>query len=68
MTLVRPNSPAADAGGDELVTQLNGKPAKDVEQFRGAYERFRKDKPREAVVLVVKREGREDTVCVEPPQ
>lgn len=70
MTIVRPQSAAANAqlGGDEMITQLNGKPVTDLATFRADYETFRKDKPKEAVVLVVKREGREDTVRIEPPQ
>jgi S1-C subfamily serine protease len=70
LTIVRPQSAAETARmqGNEMITQLNGKPVKDLETFKEVYEAFRKDKPKEAVVLVVKREGREDTVRIEPPQ
>ena len=31
-------------------------------------QQFRKDKPREAIVLVVMREGNTQTIRIEPPQ
>jgi S1-C subfamily serine protease len=70
LTIVRPQSAAANARleGNEMITQLNGKPVTDLATFQADYETFRKDKPKEAVVLVVKRDGREDTVRIEPPQ
>ncbi|HEV7300013.1 MAG TPA: PDZ domain-containing protein [Tepidisphaeraceae bacterium] len=70
MTIVRPQSAAESARlqGNEMITQLNGKPVTDLQQFTTDYETFRKASPKEAVVLVVKREGREDTVRIEPPQ
>jgi hypothetical protein len=39
-----------------------------LDEFQKSYEQARKDKPKEAVVLVVRREGSEDTVRIEPPQ
>ena len=70
ITIVRPQSAAANARleGDELITQMNGQPVTDLEQFQTAYDTFRKETPKEAVVFVVKRDGREDTVRIEPPQ
>ncbi len=70
LTIVRPQSAAQTARleGNEMITQLNGKPVTDLATFTKDYEAFRKDKPKEAVVLVVKRDGREDTVRIEPPQ
>jgi serine protease Do len=70
ITIIRPQGPAQTARlqGNEMITQLNGKPVTDLEQFKADYEAFRKEKAKEAVVLVVKREGREDTVRIEPPQ
>jgi S1-C subfamily serine protease len=70
VTIVRPQSAAQTSRmeGDEMITQLNGKPVTDLDTFKTDYEVFRKEKPKEAVVLVVKKEGREDTIRIEPPQ
>jgi serine protease Do len=70
ITIVRPQSAAATArlGGDEMITQLNGQPVTALAEFEKDYEAFRKDHPKDAVVLVVKRDGREDTIRIEPPQ
>ena len=70
VAVVRPQG-AAETGKlqrDDLITQLNGQAVKDLEQFQKDFEAARAAKPREAVVLVVRREGREDTVRIEPPQ
>ncbi len=75
VALVRPQS-SAQSGGltgngstrSDIVLQLNGQPVESVQQFETLYKAARKDKPREAVVLVVNRAGREDTVRIEPPQ
>jgi len=55
------------AKGD-VITQVNGEPIADVDQFEKTYKQLRKDKPKDAVVLVVHRERGEDTVRIEPPQ
>ena len=71
VALIRPQSSSHTGGlnSNEMVTQLNGEPVTDVEQFEKLYKEQRKSKPREAVVLVVRRpDGREDTVRIEPPQ
>jgi serine protease Do len=68
--LIRKQS-SSHTGGlakNDLITQLNGQAVTDVEQFEKAFKQVRKDKPREAIVLVVHREDREDTVRIEPPQ
>jgi S1-C subfamily serine protease len=52
----------------DLITEFNREPVKDLEDFKTKYQAFRKEKPNEAVVLVVTREGRSDTVRIEPPQ
>jgi serine protease Do len=70
VAVVKPESSAATGGlklGD-LVTQLNGQPVTDLESFKTAYEAFRKDQPRVAVVMVALRDGREETIRIEPPQ
>lgn len=76
VALIRPQGPAQSAGlqgngissRSDVIQQLNGQPVKDVEDFEKLYKQARKEKPKEAVVLVVRREGREDTVRIEPPQ
>jgi S1-C subfamily serine protease len=70
VALVRPQSAGQNArleGGD-MVMELNGQAVADLEQFTKAYQAFRKERPREAVVLVVLREGRNQTIRIEPPQ
>jgi S1-C subfamily serine protease len=53
---------------EDLITQINGQPVESLEQFKEVYQAARKEKPKEAVVLVVRREGQDDTVRIEPPQ
>ena len=70
VALIKPQS-AAQTGrlrNGDLITQLNGQPVTDLDEFKKTYETARKEKPKEAVVLVVRREGSEDTVRIEPPQ
>ncbi len=70
VAVVKPESSAATGGlkTNDLVTQLNGQAVTDLESFKTAYAAFRKDKPRDAVVMVALREGREETIRIEPPQ
>jgi S1-C subfamily serine protease len=70
VAVVKPESSAATGGlkpGD-LITQLNGQPVTDLAAFKTAYEAFRTGQPRTAVVMVARREGREETIRIEPPQ
>lgn len=75
VSLTKPQG-AAQSGGlqgngsprSDVIITLNGQPISDLEQFKTAYKTLRKDKPKEAVIFVVRREGREDTVRIEPPQ
>ena len=70
VALIRPQS-AANNGGlamNDLVTELNREAVTDVPQFQKAYETFRKEKPSEAVVMVVLREGQTKVIRIEPPQ
>lgn len=70
VAMIKPQSASQSAGLqiDDLIAQLNGEPVEGLEQFKKVYQQARKDNPREAVVLVVKRRGREDTVRIEPPR
>jgi serine protease Do len=68
--LIRKQS-ASHTGGlnkEDVITQLNGEPIADVSQFEKTFKQVRKDKPKEAIVLVVHRGDGEDTVRIEPPQ
>jgi len=69
--LLRPQAAAqaAKLARNDLITQMNGKPVTDLDQFKKDYLQFRKDRPRDPVVLEVsKQDGREETINIEPPQ
>lgn len=75
VSLTKPQSSAQSAGlrgngreQSDVITSLNGQPVTDIAEFEKLYKVARKDKPKEALVLVVRREGRDDTVRIEPPQ
>jgi serine protease Do len=70
VSLIRPQSAAAagELRREDLITELNREPVTDLEQFKKAYQEFRKAKPREAVVMVVQREGNTKVIRIEPPQ
>ena len=71
VALIKPSGAAETAKlqNFDVITQLNGKPVTDLEQFKADYEAFRKDKPREAVVLVVvRRYPSTESIRIEPPQ
>ena len=68
--LIRPQS-AAQTGGlqrNDLITELNRQPVTGLEEFKKSYQEFRKASPREAVVMVVQREGNTKVIRIEPPQ
>ncbi len=70
VALIRPQS-AAQTGGlqpNDIVTELNREPVTGLEPFKKAYDDFRKAKPKEAVVMVVLREGTTKVIRLEPPQ
>ncbi len=70
VAVLRPQS-SAESGGlhdGDMIQRLNGEIVTNVDEFQKAYEQLRKDKPKESVVLVVLREGHEDTIRIEPPQ
>jgi serine protease Do len=67
---IRPQGPAQTAkleGGD-LIVEINGQTVKNLATFRQFYDEARTAKPRDAVVLVVLRDGRNQTLRIEPPQ
>jgi S1-C subfamily serine protease len=66
----RRQSAAASGGlkGADLITELNREPVTSLDEFQKSYEKFRKDNPKEAVVMVVLREGNTQTIRIEPPQ
>jgi S1-C subfamily serine protease len=70
VTFVRPQSTAraAELAPNDFVTQLNQTPVTSVEQFKEAYQAFRKEKPKEAVVLEVLRGGKTQIIRIEPPR
>ena len=70
VTFVRPQSAAqaAQLAGNDFVQQINQTPITSVEQFKTEYLKFRKDKPREAVVLEVLRQGNTQIIRMESPR
>jgi serine protease Do len=52
----------------DLVTRLNQTAITGVDQFKQAYEEFRKQSPKEAVVLEVIRQGQDEIIRIEPPR
>ena len=70
VAMIKPQSSAQSAklGPNDMITEMNGQPVTSVEEFKKAYEAIRKEKPREAVVLVVQREGNTQVIRIEPPQ
>jgi serine protease Do len=70
IALVKPASAAQTGKLDrqDLVTKLNQTPITDVDQFKTVYQEFRKDHPKEAVVLEAIRAGNDEIIRIEPPQ
>ncbi len=70
VTLIKPQSAAQSAklGMNDMITEMNGQPVASVEEFEKAYLAIRKEKPREALVLVVQRESNTQVIRIEPPQ
>jgi len=67
---IKPQS-SAETGklqGNDLITELNGTAVTGLEEFKKSYDTFRKDHPKEAVVMVVKRDGNTQVIRIEPPQ
>lgn len=70
VALVRPQSAAQTARleANDMIVELNGQDIKSLEEFTTQYKRFRQEHPNDAVVLVVLREGKNQTIRIEPPQ
>ena len=70
VALVRPQSAAQTARmeNNDMVVELNGKTIKKLDEFVSQYKEFREKRPTEAVVMVVLRDGRNQTIRIEPPQ
>ena len=70
VSLLRPQSAAqtGDLRTNDLITEINRQSVTDLDQFRKAYEEFRKASPREAVVMVVQRDANTKVIRIEPPQ
>jgi serine protease Do len=70
VALIKPNSSAAAAklAMNDLISEMNGQPVTGLAQFKEAYQKLRTDHPREAIVLVVLRDGNTQTIRIEPPQ
>ena len=70
VSLLRPQA-AAQTGGlkmNDVITKLDNEPVTDLDQFEKTYKQIRKDKPKQAIVMEVRRGDREDTVRIEAPQ
>jgi serine protease Do len=70
VVLVKPSSSAQTAklAPGDLVTRMNQNAVESLEQFKKDYEQFRKEKPKEAVVLEVLRGVNTQVIRIEPPQ
>jgi serine protease Do len=70
VALVKPSSSAMTGKLErgDLITKLNQTPVTDVDQFKKEYQAFRKDKPREAVVIEAIRNGNDEIIRIEPPR
>jgi serine protease Do len=70
VSMIKPSSSAATARlqREDLITEVNGKNVDGLKDFEEMYKNLRKEKAREAMVLVVLREGSTQTIRVEPPQ
>jgi len=66
----RPQGASESAGlhPEDIIIRLNNEPVTDLAEFETRYKKIRKDKPRDAVVVVVQRRNNEDTIRIEPPQ
>ncbi|MGA3067918.1 MAG: PDZ domain-containing protein [Tepidisphaeraceae bacterium] len=71
IAMLRPQGPAAAAKLEinDMVTNMNGNPVTDIDEFKKDYQDFRTQNPRGAVVLVVSQlDGREQTINIQPPE
>jgi len=71
VALLRPQAAAQAARLEmnDLITQMNGKPVEDLDEFKKDYQESRKDRPNDPLVLEVTRlDGKQQTINIEPPQ
>ncbi len=70
VTVLKEGGSAGSAGlhPHDMITQVNGQPVTSLDQFKQVYEDFRRDHEHDAIVLVVRRGGGEETIRIEPPQ
>ncbi len=71
IVLLRPSAAAqaAKLHVNDMVTQMNGQPVQNLDQFKKDYQQFRKEKPHDPVVLeVTQLDGKQQTINIEPPQ
>jgi serine protease Do len=71
VALLRPQAAAqaAHLGMNDLVTQMNGKPVDNLDEFKKDYLDFRKNRPNDPLVLEVTRlDGKQQTISIRPPQ
>jgi len=71
VALLRPQAAAqaAHLAMNDLITQMNGKPVEDLDEFKKDYQEARKERPNDPLVLEVTRlDGKEETINIQPPQ
>ena len=70
VTVLKPEGSGQTAGlqPEDMVVQVNGQPTPDLATFKTTFGDFRKAHAHDPIVMVVKREGREQTIRIEPPQ
>ena len=70
VTTMKQNSAAASASlqPEDMITMINGQPVTTLAEFKKAFEAFRSQHAHDAIVLLAKREGKDQTIRIEPPQ
>jgi S1-C subfamily serine protease len=71
VALLRPQASAQAAHLEmyDLISQMNGNPVTDLDEFKRDYQQFRKTRPGDPVVLEVTRlDGKQQTINIQPPQ
>jgi serine protease Do len=70
VSIVKPQGAASAAKlqSNDLISELNGEAITSLEDFKKQFQTIRKDKPKEAIVLVVLRDANTQTIRIEPPQ
>ena len=54
---------------NDLITQMNGKPVENLDEFKKDYQESRKERPNDPLVLEVTRlDGKQQTINIQPPQ